>query len=246
MNIFIPGGAGHIGIALADQLIASGHGAVIYDRDNQDLPPGARFVEGDVRDFQHMVQAAQSCDSGIHFAALSGASQAAEILSINVLGAYGFLAAARQAGFRNAVMASSAPVHLAPGAWDNGALLPTAPGADHVYDLSKALQEEMARDFHAHGLPALCLRFGHIVRGKEESDLRHATSLKDERYCRGGWVALEDVVESCIAALQMAPATEKFEVLNIVGARGARQRFQVAGAEHRLGISLRYDFAAFE
>jgi hypothetical protein len=33
-------------------------------------------------------------------------------------------------------------------------------------------------------------------------NLLRSISLRDEEYCRGGWVALEDVVDACVAALQ--------------------------------------------
>jgi hypothetical protein len=92
----------------------------------------------------------------------------------------------------------------------------------------------------------LCLRFGHIVRGEEETNLKDTLALKDEYYCRGGWVALEDIAEACLAGLALQPAEDALEILNIVGAKGARERFRVAAAENRLGITLQYDFTAYE
>jgi nucleoside-diphosphate-sugar epimerase len=246
MKVLITGGAGDIGIELSKRLVSSGHGVVIYDLKKDRLPAGVQFFEGDVRDFKRITMAAEGCDSGIHLAALAGAFAAEDIVSVNVLGAVGFLEAGRKARFRHSVVASSAPVHLAPSALDSGLLLRTSGGDDHVYDLTKALQEMIARDFHSHGMQTLCLRFGHIVLGEEESNLRRSMSLKDEEYCRGGWVALEDVVDACAAALETPRFTPTFEILNIVGARGARDRFQVAAAENRLGMKLRYDFAAYE
>jgi nucleoside-diphosphate-sugar epimerase len=246
MNFLITGGAGDVGIELSKRLGLSGHGVVVYDLKNAGLLSGVQFFEGDVRDFKRLALAAEGCDSGIHLATSGGASGAENIISVNVLGVTGFLAAGRKARFRNSVVASSAPVHLAPSELDNDILLRTSGGDDHVYDLTKTLQEVIARDFHSHGLPTLCLRFGHIVRGEEEMNLERSIFLKDEDYCRGGWVALEDVVDACVAALEMAPATATFEVLNIVGARGARDRFNVAAAENRLGIKLRYDFVGYE
>ena len=114
-----------------------------------------------------------------------------------------------------------------------------------VYDLTKALQEVLARDFHAHGLPVICIRLGHIVHGKDEMTLDRSKALSEENYCRGGWVALEDVADACASALTIEPSDEAFEILNIVGAAGARARFQVGQAEERLGIKLQYDFAAY-
>ena len=246
MNVLITGGSGDVGTELSKRLILSGHAVVVYDLENRGLPDGVRFVEGDVRNFKHLAQAAENCDSGIHLAALAGEADAEDIISTNLLGAFGFLVAARNAGFRNSVIASSAPVHIALNVPDDRPLLKTSPGADHVYDLTKTLQEMIARDFHAHGLQTLCLRLGHIVRGAEEMNLRRTVSLKNEDYCRGGWVALEDVVDACAAALETAPDAARFEILNIVGTRDARERFRVAAAEKRLGIRLRYDFASYK
>ena len=245
MKILITGGNSDVGIAVSERLIARGHMVVAYDLDGGRLPDAVRFIKGDVRDFSSLAAAASGCDAGIHLAVLAGDSPAADIMSVNVLGAYGFLKAAQQARFRSAIVAGSAPVHLPPNDLDDGFLLRTSGDSDHVYDLSKMLQEVVGRDFHAHGLPVLCLRFGHIVRGAEETNLEQSRSLEDEDYCRGGWVALEDVADACSAALTTEPSDQVFEVLNIVGAAGARARFHVADAEQRLGIRLRYDFAEY-
>lgn len=246
MNVLIAGGAGEIGIGLSKQMLSSGHGVVVYDLEKRGLPDGVRFVEGDVRDFERVAWAADGCDAGIHLAVLAGKAAAEDIVSVNVLGVFGFLAAARKARFRNSVVIGSAPVHLAAKEPDDDFPLATSQGDDHVYDLTKSLQEVIARDFHAHGLPTRCLRLGHIVRGEEEANLQRSMSLRQEQYCRGGWVALEDVMAACAAALEVPPSSGAFEILNLVGARSARGRFRVAVAESRLGIRLKYDFSAYE
>lgn len=245
MTILITGGNGSIGVALTERLLASGHEVVVYDIAGDEVPVAARFVRGNVADVLGLVAAAEGCDAGIHLAILSGDSRPTDILSVNVLGAYAFLQAARRAGFGNAIMPGSAPVHLPTSPQDNG-----GPGRteslDHPYDLSKALQEMIARDFHAHGLPVMGLRFGHVVRGREGTNLEGTTSLAEEDYCRGGWVAVEDVAEACAAALQLTPDPEVFEVLDVIGARAARERFRVADAEARLGMRFAFDFAKYE
>ncbi len=211
-----------------------------------DLPARVHFVLGDVRHFAAVHEAAAGCDAGIHLAALAGDSSGEDIMSVNVLGAYAFLSAAEKARFHTAIVASSAPVHLEADPLDDGFLLRTSDSSDHVYDLTKTVQEVVARDFHAHGLPVLCLRFGHIVCGANETDLDGMTPLTELDYCRGGWVALEDVVAACASALNATPDPNKFEILNIVGARAGRNRFGVANLEKRLALELRYDFADYE
>jgi nucleoside-diphosphate-sugar epimerase len=245
MKVLITGGSGIIGRGLAEKLLASGHEVLVYDIGRETMPAGARFVEGDVTDFDWLAGAAEGCEVGIHLAILSGTSRPADVLSVNVLGAYGFLQAARGAGFRNAIIVGSAPVHLPAPAHDDGVLGPTE-GVEHPYDLSKTLQEVVARDFHSHGLPVMCLRLGHVVRGKEATDLDGTVSLKDEHYCRGGWAAIEDVIEACAAALTVAPNPDKFEIFSVVGSRSAREGFRVAATEARLGMRFQFDFAAYE
>jgi nucleoside-diphosphate-sugar epimerase len=245
MKVLVTGACGRIGLAVTEKLVSANYEVVAYDRVGSELPDGASLIEGDVRDFARMTEAARGCEAGIHLAAVADGATVSDILSINALGAYGFLAAAREAGFRRTVVAGSAPVHLPPSDRDNS-FPPPSDGENHVYDLSKALQEVIASDFHSHGLAVLCLRFGHIVRGEEETNIEGSLALREEQYCRGGWVALEDIAEACLASLALQPSEDALEILNIVGARGARERFRVASAENRLGITLRYDFAAYE
>ena len=247
MRVFVTGGSSDVGYFLAQKLVADGHGVVAFDiTDRSDPVDGVEFVEGDIRDFAAVRHAAGDCDTGIHLAVCAGESSAEDIMSVNVSGAYAFLMAARTANFRSSIVASSAPVHLAPDAPDDNMLLRTSGDDDHVYDLTKALQEFIARDFHSHGLPVLCLRFGHIVWGKEETNLDSPIPLREFDYCRGGWVALEDVVTACASALQIAPDVDSFEVLNLVGSRTARDRFDVSKTEKRLQMNFEYDFSNYE
>jgi nucleoside-diphosphate-sugar epimerase len=245
MKVLVTGASGAIGLAVAERLVSANFEVVAYDCVRSELPDGVRLIEGDVRDFARLAEAATGCEAGIHLAAVADGATVSDILSVNALGAYGFLAAAKKAGFRRAIVAGSAPVHLPASDRDNS-FPPPSDGEDHVYDLSKALQEVIADDFRSHGLSVLCLRFGHVVRGGEETNLEGSLALKDEHYCRGGWVALEDIAEACLAGLALEPSEDALEILSIVGAKGARTRFRVASAESRLGIALRYDFAAYE
>jgi len=247
MKILITGSSGAVGTHLSKRLIDDGYDVVGFDIKKPDvIPDGMTFTEGNVVNFNFLGAAAVGCDVGIHLAVLDGDTNPKDILATNILGTFGFLQAAKHAHFKHAIIASSAPVHLEPGDLDNQYLLRTSEGEDYVYDLSKALQEVIGHDFHGHGLPVLCLRFGHIVCGAKELDLNRVIPLKDIEYCRGGWVALEDVVEACTAAIEITLHTEQLEILNVVGGRGARNRFQVAETERRLGIRFRYDFAEYE
>lgn len=246
MKALITGASSRIGVGIAERLVQDGHAVVAFDVDGACVPASCEFVRGDVRDFNALADAAASCDAGIHLAALAGKTAPEDIVSVNVAGAVGFLLAARSANFSCAVLASSAPVHLGTDQAGGDMLLPSSGGVDHIYDLSKALQEVAGRDFHGHGLPCLCVRFGHVVDGHRGVTLDEGTSLADEDYCRGGWIAIEDVVSGCVASLTLTPNPDEFEVLTLVGSQSGRDRFDVRRTELRLGMRLAFDFAEFD
>ena len=160
-------------------------------------------MQGDVRDLPGLTEAARGCDKGIHLAVRAHPFHASEVIDVNVSGAFNFITAARQHRFRNAILAGSAPVHL--DVIDQRHLMPTAADEDHQCDLSKVLQEVIVQDIHAHGMSAMCLRFGHIVRGELEQKLSIPIPLSKFDYCRAGWIAIEDMVTACVAALEQPP-----------------------------------------
>jgi len=243
MRTLITGVSSEIGRSLSNNLVSQGHEVVGFDiKQPINLHEKAVFVQGDVRDVSMLVRAAQGCNTGIHLAVQ--ADDAKDLIDVNVSGAYHFMIAAQKSNFVNSILASSAPVHL--DEQDNRELLRTSADEDHAYDLSKVLQEVIFRDFHAHGTAAMCLRFGHIVWGERELNLGTPIPLTDFDYCRGGWVALEDVVTACTRALNTTPDQHTFEVLNIVGAQSARKQFNITSVEQRLGFEFAFNFADYE
>ena len=245
MKVLITGGCSDIGTSLAERLVSTGCHATIFDKRTFSSSQGIEYVQGDIRDFDAVSSAAKGCDAGIHLAALSGEVADTELLSVNVIGVCSFLIAARKAGFRNSIIAGSALVHLTEKEMENSFPLRFEEGEDRLYDITKTIQESIGREFHLQRIPTLCLRFGHVVRGDQGTNLKGITSLENESYCRGGWVALEDIVNACSAALTIAPSVDKFEILNLVGSKDARMKFNVTEAEERLGIKLQYDFSEY-
>jgi len=244
MKVLITGSSSVIGNSLAEQLLREGHDVVLFDiQEPSQETVRMKYIQGDIRGFDAVYEAAKGCDAGIHLAVLAGDSSTADILSVNTLGACAFFNAASKNKFRMSVLASSAPVHLPPNEHDTNLLLRT--DSEDVYDLSKKIQETIAQDYHFHGLPTRCLRFGHVVRGKEKMTLNLKSPLHELDYCRGGWVALEDVVTGCVSALT-TEADISFHPYNLVGSTSGRKRFEVRETEKRLGISLAYDFSEFE
>lgn len=162
----------------------------------------------------------------------------------NVLGTYNVFEAARRNNVRRIVLISSAPVHLPPALTDRPTGWRSDSGEDHLYDLTKRLQEEIARDFaETFDMDAIVLRAGHLVDAQERRDPR-GRSLEDLPYCRGGWVCRHDVAAAVEHSLQ-APLSG-LHVFNIIGSASARPRFDVEHAEHQLGFRIQERFENYE
>lgn len=120
MNILITGGAGFIGSHLTTALVAAGHTVTVFDNFSAGklenlagLP--VKLIKGDVTDFEALRQALAGCEVVFHEAAMVSVprSIAEPILNhhTNVTGTFNVFEAARQAGVRRVVYASSAAVY---------------------------------------------------------------------------------------------------------------------------------------
>jgi len=162
----------------------------------------------------------------------------------NVLGTYNVFEAARRNNIRRVVLISSAPVHLPPETIDSSTAWKSDSGEDHLYDLTKRLQEGIARDYaETFDMDAIVLRAGHIVDAREGRDPR-GRSLEELHYCRGGWVCRHDLAAAVEQALE-APL-RGFQLYNIIGTGSARGRFEVEHAETQLGFTIQERFERYE
>ncbi len=80
MKILVTGACGTIGLAVTERLVSANHEVIGYDRVGSELPYGASLIEGDVRDFAHLTEAARGCEAGIHLAAVADGASVSEIL----------------------------------------------------------------------------------------------------------------------------------------------------------------------
>ena len=119
-KVLVTGGAGFIGSNLARLLLDEGREVTVYDnlssgyRQNVEAMPGARFVEGDVRDAERLTEAMRGADTVFHLAASVGNTRSiehpVEDSEINVIGTLRVLEAARSLGVRKVVFSSSAGI----------------------------------------------------------------------------------------------------------------------------------------
>lgn len=250
MRVLVTGGMGWTASAIVDALHSAGHTPRVLDLPGMPVPDGyprhrLEVFRGDIADADAVRAACSDVDKVIHLAVATDreAYRAPGLpLQVNVGGTYNVFAGLRAAGRSDVVLISSAAVHLAgdarsPTTWRSSS------GPDHLYDLTKRLQEEIARDFcETYAMNATVLRSGHIVDGRTGLD-PEGRPLADLTYCRGGWIDRYDLARACLGAIE--GDLRGFRVLNVVGAGEGYERFDVARAEVQLGFQIVSRFEDF-
>lgn len=115
-RVVVTGGAGFIGSHLADDLVQRGHEVVVVDKRARFLPPsGITSLVGDIRDPRTLEGAFQSAEIVFHLAALASVlycdENPREAHDVNAQATRNMLAAARRAGVRRVIYASTAAVY---------------------------------------------------------------------------------------------------------------------------------------
>jgi nucleoside-diphosphate-sugar epimerase len=177
--VLVTGGAGFIGSHLVEALVAGGARVRVLD----DLSTGAsenlagletvELLTGDVRDATDCARAMSGVDLAFHLAALGSVPRSLKdpsaTISVNVAGTANVFAAARTAGIRRVVYASSSSVY------GDAQALPKKEGEEgrplSPYALSKAMNEELARMFHrCYGIELVGLRFFNVYGPRQRPD----------------------------------------------------------------------------
>lgn len=119
MRILITGGAGFIGAALANRLVAQGHHVRVLDDlsagDPNRLDPRIIFTRGDVRDVPKLWTLLQGVDCVYHLAARVSVPESVlfprEYNDVNVGGTVAIMEATRTVGVKRVILASSGTVY---------------------------------------------------------------------------------------------------------------------------------------
>ena len=240
-SILITGGAGLIGSTTIDLLLRSRSPARIVVLDNLVrgstanlehalADPRVRWVRADIRDTAAVREAVQGMDAVIHFAALRITACAAdprEAMAVMCDGSFNVVDAARAAGVRKLLAASSASVY---GMAD---VFPT-PEDHHPYNnrtwygASKVMLEGLLRSYHAmYGLPYAAMRYFNVYGPRMDVHGKYTEVLIRwmERIAAGqpplvhgdghqtmDFVYIEDVARANLLALESDVADDVFNV----------------------------------
>lgn len=127
MRAFVTGGAGFIGSALVDRLLAGGHAVVAYDNfstgqraflEGARAHPAFTLIEGDTLDFEALTRAVAGTDTVFHLAANAdvrfGTEHPRKDLDQNTVATFNVLEAMRANGIRRVAFASTGSVYGEP------------------------------------------------------------------------------------------------------------------------------------
>ncbi len=166
MRVLVTGGSGFIGSHVVDRLLAHGHQPVIYDlRPSSWHEPGTvDTVLGSITDREGLERALHSCDAVAHLAAVADVNdvhaEPEDAERVNARGTVAVLEAARRAGVKRIVYASTIWVYsdCVPDDVDEETLLP-APS--HLYTSTKLAGELYCKAYQElYGIDFTILRFG--------------------------------------------------------------------------------------
>ncbi len=203
MKVLVTGGSGFIGSHVAEALSEAGHEVTVLDRHRSPyLRQDQAFVQADIQDREQMREAVAGHEAVYHLAGIAhldiGLEAPIETVEQNVLGTVIALDAARLAGVRRFVYASSVYVYSEGGSF---------------YRCSKQAAELYVEEYQRrHGLDFTILRFGTVYgpRADRHNSVRRylRQALRDRRIVAAGtgdeireYVHVRDAARSSVQVL---------------------------------------------
>jgi uronate dehydrogenase len=160
-HVLITGAAGYLGAVLRKALREDGLTLRLSDRDRPaDLLPGEEFVTADLASARDVARLMDGIEAVVHLGAYSVEGPWDEILQSNIVGTYNIFEAARQAGVKRIVFAST---HHVVGYYRRDQTIDTEVPLrpDSRYAVSKVFGEALGRLYaDKHGISVICQRIG--------------------------------------------------------------------------------------
>ena len=194
-SVLVTGGAGFIGSALVETLLEKGHRVTVLDnfstgkRENL-VPfasnPGFTLIEGDIRDLETCRKASAGQDCILHEAALGSVPRSVKdpltSFAVNISGFANMMIAARDAGVKRFVYASSSSVYgsdQAPVKQEPHTGMPLSP-----YAVSKYTDELIALNFAAiYGMETIGLRYFNVYGRRQDPEGAYAAVIPKFTMC---------------------------------------------------------------
>jgi len=258
VKVLITGARGWLGKAVTE-VVATEHAVRAFDLAAPDIPvespvlPEDAEVEttpGSITDYIGMRAAMEGQEAVIHAAVRSTLAHGhyrageAEPFDVNVRGTFNVFEAAREAGIGRVIFIASAETHVTRPAGESvTGDTPYYGQPDDIYDLTKHLQEEVGAWFAAiHGMDVIGLRLGDIVDVKQGRS-KWGDDGWERSMHEDAWIDRYDVGRACLGALSM-PSEPKggLRRYHLIGAPGAREKFDVGRTESDLGVRFTTDF----
>ena len=258
MRFLVTGGAGFIGSALANRLVALGHEVRVIDNltsgDPDRLDPRVLFTRGDVADIPKLWTLLQDVSCVYHLAARVSVPESIkyprDYNHVNVGGTVSVMEAMRDAGVQRVVLASSGAVY---GSQSEQPLHEDLiPNPDSPYAVSKLAAETYVRTIGAlWGIETVALRIFNAYGPGQQLPASHAPVIP--RFIRAAqtgaslvvfndgkqtrdFVYIEDVVDALVAAAT-APDVDR-HVINVGSGRETSINELVAAIGEVLAMRL--------
>lgn len=187
MKTLVTGGAGFIGSHITQVLLERGDSVRVLDnfstgkRENiESFADKLDIIEGDLRDASRVGEAVRGIEVIFHSAAFVSVPQSIDdpqgCFDVNVTGTHLLLDAARKAGVRRAVIASSAAVYGESDALPLVEETPLQPKSP--YAVSKIVNETYAELFtNCFGLEVVALRYFNVYGPRQRPDSMYAAAV---------------------------------------------------------------------
>jgi uronate dehydrogenase len=219
-RVLITGAGGGIGRSLRETL--RGVYPVLRLSDRVALAPardGEEVDQAELSDMAAVERIVAGVDGIVHLGGHSGEADWPVILESNIVGAYNVFEAARRAGVRRIIMATS---NHAVGFYPRAQTIDhrVAPRPDSRYGLSKAFAEALASLYaDKHGIGFLCTRIGNF--GTEPIDKRRLAI----------WISPRDYTQ--LVRIGLEHPDIRYEI--VYGVSGNRRSWYDNSNAHRLG-----------
>jgi nucleoside-diphosphate-sugar epimerase len=186
MPVLVTGGSGFIGSNLVEELLERGREVKVLDnfstgrRENlAHLTGHIELIEGDLRSYERVHNAVRGCEVVFHQGALPSVPRSVQdpisTNDVNVIGTLNVLLAARDAGVRRVVFASSSSIYGDLPGLPRVETLPVGPAAP--YAVSKLAAEQYCQvATKVYGLETVALRYFNVF-GRRQDPLSHYSAV---------------------------------------------------------------------